>query len=130
MVRIALGPFPDSSDDIIQRRDGVRRGCGVIGCQAQITFWCATSNEWVCYLHGQLLLREEWNAWDSSLEVEGPLQVYIVNRGSIMDKLFDEVDNAREIVLNEGASQENVDRYMKLIHCKAVATITWGRLDI
>ena len=128
MVRIALGPFPGSSDDVIQRRNGVRRGCGVEGCLAQVTFWCISSGEWVCYLHGQLLLREEWNAWDNSLEVEGPLQVYIVNYGVSMRHLFKEVDNARDQALSDDANQKDVDRYMKLIRCKAAATITWGRL--
>lgn len=127
MVRIALGPFPGSSDDVIQRRNNVRRGCGVEGCLAQVTFWCITSNEWVCYQHGQLLLCEEWNAWDNSLEIEGPLQVYIVDRGIAMDQLFNEVDNAREVVLTEGANQKDADRYMKLIRCKAAATRSWGR---
>ena len=129
MVRIALGPFPGSSDDIIQRREGVRRGCGVEGCLAQVTFWCKTSNEWVCYTHGQLLLREEWNAWDNSLEIEGPLQVYTVNRGVEMDRLFKEVDNARDQALSGGANQSDVGRFIKLIRCKAAATITWGRLN-
>ena len=69
-VCISLNAFPGSPED-----DGTR-ACGVGSCAEQVTFWCMTSDEWVCYMHGQLLLKQEWGVLGQpSLVVEAPLGV-------------------------------------------------------
>ena len=74
-VRIALAPFPGSPEAIFARRDGKLPQCAVEGCQAQVLFRDEEHEQWVCYQHGQLVLRGQWDVQSRhDVEIEGEVK--------------------------------------------------------
>ena len=85
-IKIALNMFPEANG----------QACGMTGCKALVTFWCELSQEYVCYQHGCLQLREEWEV---NL-TKGPKKPVIIEgyikKDSFLDILDDPWDNYTE----------------------------------
>ena len=74
-VRIALAPFPGSPEAIFAKDAGKLPQCAIVGCQAQVLFRDEEHEQWVCYLHGQLVLREQWDVQTrNDVEIEGKVK--------------------------------------------------------
>lgn len=71
-VEVAILPLPRSGEwlDLLER--GELRCCALEGCMAQVTF--RDEDRWVCWLHGQLALRDKWNAWDEEFTLRGTIR--------------------------------------------------------
>ena len=88
-IQIAITHWYGSSEWCHAKDDGTLIQCAVIGCHEQVLFRNPEAEDWVCFLHGQLTLRQQWDKW-------GPM---------FLTAIIDRPENASKMQLNQKGGQ-------------------------